>query len=800
MRTAWTVGLALALSLTALVPARPRAAEPADDRLVEDVRQAIKRGVDFLRSQQRGGNWETSELKISYPGGLTCLALLALLNSGVPATDPDVQNGLKYLRTITSDKTYVVGLQTMVFALARQPVDRERLQRNVDWLLAARLADGWTYGKVGAGAVRIPLADNSNTQYALLGLHEALQSGFAKVDKKALEELQALYVKTQVRREGRPGGGWCYRLGEPPSLTMTTAGLCNLIITGLDLSVGKQVLRPDGSAVNCGVYEDNKPVADALEWIGAAFPARLSDDYFSSHGIPPFYALYGIERAGRLSGRRYFGGHDWYEVGCRYLVAAQKVDGSWSREKNPLIRFPDHWPLVATSFALLFLSKGQTPVLITKLAYGPADHGRPPKIQNWDRKRSDVRHLVEFASRELFKQQPLAWQVFDVRARPVESDGEVKRLAAQLLESPLVYFNGHFSAPDGKEKAILKEYLENGGFIFAEACCGDTRFDEDFRKLVRDITDENLKPLPPEHPVWLASGKFAVPPGKPYRLEGVQKGCKTVVIYSPQPLAGYWEANEHAKGNGKLAFQLGANVIAYATGLEPPLPRGHKVHVVRDDPPAPVKRGYLKVAQLRHEGDWRPAPKAMRNLMAEARKVGLDVVLATDPVDPTDEKVKDYYFFYLHGRRRFDYGPEELKHLRFRLKHGGTLFADACCGSAAFDQSFRKFMAALWQAEGLKLAPVPADDELYSKELNGQAIRAVRCRRAAPDGKHVEPEYRSVPPALEGIKYGGRWVVLYSRYDVGCALEHTQSSDCLGHDYASAARLGKAAVLYALKR
>ncbi len=797
MRTAWALGLALALSVTALVPARPRAAEPAEDQLVEDVRQAIKRGVDFLRSQQRGGNWETNEVKLNYPGGFTCLALLALLNSGVPVTDPAVQDGLKYLRTIRSDKTYVVGLQTMVFALAREGVDRERIQRNVDWLLAARLADGWTYGKVGAGAVRnLTVSDNSNTQYALLGLHEAIQAG-AQVDKKALEEIQALYVKTQLRREGHPGAGWYYRPGEPPSLTMTTAGLCNLIITGMDLSVGKQVLRPDGSAANCGVYEDNKPLADALAWLGAEFPARLGDDYFSGRGVPPFYALYGVERAGRLSGQRYFGGHDWYEVGCRYLVTAQKADGSWGG--RPVSRFPDYWPVVASSFSLLFLSKGQTPVLMTKLAFGPPDDDK--KIINWNRKRSDVRHLVEFASRELFKRQPLAWQIFDVRRRPVESDAEVKRLAAQLLESPVVYFNGHDFAPRGKEKAILKEYLENGGFLFAEACCGDKRFDADFRELVRDLTDEKLKPLPPEHPVWLASGKFAVPPGKPYRLEGVQKGCKTVIIYSPQPLAGYWEANEFSKGAGKVAFQLGANVIAYATGLEPPRPRGHKVNVVRDDPAAaPVKRGYLKVAQLRHEGDWKPAPKAMRNLMAEARKLGLDVVLATDPVSPSDEKVKDYYFFYMHGRARFRYDAADLKNLRFRLKYGGTLFADACCGSAAFDQSFRKFVEALWKEEGLKLEPIPADDELYSKELNGQAITSVRCRRAAPDGRRVEPEYRSVPPALEGVRYGGRWVVIYSRYDVGCALERHQSSDCLGHDYASAVRLGRAAVLYALKR
>ena len=78
--------------------------------------------------------------------------------------------------------------------------------------------------------------------------------------------------------------------------------------------------------------------------------------------------------------------------------------------------------------------------------------------------------------------------------------------------------------------------------------------------------------------------------------------------------------------------------------------------------------------------------------------------------------------------------------------------------------------------------------------------RTVRCRRPKPDGKGVDPEYRELAPALEGIKYNGRWVVIYSKYDLGCALERHKSSDCLGHDYDSAVRLGRAAVLYALKR
>ena len=59
---------------------------------------------------------------------------------------------------------------------------------------------------------------------------------------------------------------------------------------------------------------------------------------------------------------------------------------------------------------------------------------------------------------------------------------------------------------------------------------------------------------------------------------------------------------------------------------------------------------------------------------------------------------------------------------------------------------------------------------------------------------------KDLPPYLEGIKVDGRWAVIYSKYDVGCALEGHKSSDCLGHDRDSALRIASAAVLYALKR
>jgi hypothetical protein len=768
------------LLLTVAAPAR------SEDPLVEKVRLAIKNGKGYLLGQQRdNGSWENNAFGVQMPGGGTSLALLALLTAGENPKSPAIQKGLDYLRTIPPSKTYVVALQTMAFAQAGEGKDRELIARNVQWLLEAMKDSGWSYTPNGA-------TDNSNTQYAVLGLHAGIEAG-VPVNKTALARIRKYMLESQM------SGSWGYDRGgdRAPRLTMTCAGLCNLMITGMDLEVGKQHMEA-GEIKDCGKYDENGPVADALRWIGGRFPAEihpgntrrdLDTDY-------PFYCLYGIERTGRLTGRRFLGGHDWYEVGCNYLVATQnKGDGYWQG------RNLDGSPILATSFALLFLAKGRTPVMLTKLAYGPREY------EGWNNKHNDTRHVVEFTSRELFKKIPLAWQIFDVRSGVnAETASERRRLAQELLPSPIVYFNGHGDTRIGdREREILKEYIENGGFILAEACCGKEAFQRQFQALLDDILPgSDLRQLPDDHPIWTASGKFLLEPNNPFPLYGVQHGCKWVAIFSPKPMAYYWEANDTKSPEGRAAFQLAANIIAYATGLEPPRPRLTEVIIPRDDNKERVRRGYLKVGQLRYTpnggGDWRPAPKAMRNLMGEVRKAGLDVLLETATIDPSVESVVNYRFLYMHGRSGFTERAQDLEHLHFNLTSGGLLLADACCGSPAFDAAFRTFMDTLWAKEKLKLEPIPLSDELFSAELNGQQIRTVRCRRPKADGKGVDPEYRVLAPTLEGIKYNGRWVVIYSKYDLGCALERHKSSDCLGHDFDSAVRIGRAAVLYALKR
>jgi hypothetical protein len=784
MARMWFVAGALLL-LGATGSLSVSAADEKKERLVDQVRDAIDRGVRHLREMEnRNGNWELDPISTQWPGGETSLAILALLNCGVEPDDPLVERGLKYLRTVEPQHTYVVGLQTMVFAAAGQAQDRVRIQRNVDWLIENRVWRdnqfiGWSYGKGRSWGG----SDNSNTQYALLGLHEANLAG-AKIDREVWKLIRDYYILSQ-RPDERGDGGWGYApppQANTPTLTMTAAGLCGLIIAGMELNQGRETLLPDGTASNCGHYQENRPITAALGWIGNRFKIQDRDAVF--------YNLYGIERVGRLTGQRFLGDHDWYREGCEFLVRAQRPEGHWEARTGH-----DKDKVVATSFALLFLSKGRTPILISKLVHGPGG--------DWNNDHNDARHLVEYASRELFKRQPLAWQIFDAKRGFIENNHEeLLTVVGDLMQSPIAYFNGHQSPSFTQaEEELLREYIEQGGFILAEACCGRPEFDRGFHDLMaRLFPDTPLKPLAAEHPIWHAH--YLVKPGEPFQLEGIERGCKTVVVYSPRDLSCIWESNQFGAGIGQAAFRLGANIVAYATGMELPKPRLTPPQVIRDDAEGKrVPRGYLKVVQLRHEGDWQPAPRAMRNLMIHLQDdLRLPVAVKTEAVQPSQESILDFKFLYLHGRGAFNFGSDAraLENLRADLQTGGLLFADACCGKKAFDTAFRDFAARLFP--GKKLEPIPESDELFGKDLNTEPIATVRCRREASDNTGPDRGYQNVPPALEGIKLDKRWVVIYSKYDIGCALEKHQSSDCLGHDYPSALKLGTAAVLYAMKR
>ena len=270
---------------------------------------------------------------------------------------------------------------------------------------------------------------------------------------------------------------------------MTCAGISSLVITGLKRYQGQEVLVGD-TIQNCGKGSINVELQRAIDWMASHF---FVGQNLGLGQRGKYYYLYGLERAGRLTGQRFFGDHDWYREGAEELVHEQdKLLGYWTG-----VGFFEDQPLISTCFALLFLAKGRSPVLINKLRHGPGD--------DWNLDTDDVRNLVGTVSRDW--KHLLTWQVVDPAAATVED----------LLQAPILYFNGH-EAPEFTPEAEtnLRDYIDQGGFIMAEACCSSPEFDRGFRSSSQALPRGRRPAAPPRRgPRRLAVAAPADPRGPP---------------------------------------------------------------------------------------------------------------------------------------------------------------------------------------------------------------------------------------------------------------------------------------------
>jgi hypothetical protein len=728
----------------------------------EEVERAIRDGVRFLKTQQRDdGSW--ADVENDARTGVTSMVTLALLTAGERPDSPAIKKALEYLRGFEpSDlhSTYAISLQTMVFAAADPAKDERHMRSNVEWLEEAQIKPGdpqyspgsWSYSESKRGRP----GDNSNTQYALLGLHAASEVGIPV--KPTVWELSRAYWERSQKRDG----SWAYTPeSNNPTASMTCAGISSLIISGLRRFQGGEYLQGE-SIQECGSGGINKSLQHGIDWLASHF--QVGQNFGAGHQWQ-FYYLYGLERAGRLTGIRFFGQHDWYRLGAEELVHDQdQRNGSW---RGQLV---ENDPVLATSFALLFLAKGRAPVLINKLRHGPGP--------DWENDPDDIRNITSVVSHNW--KNLLTWQVVDPNIASVP----------ELLQAPIIFFNGH-KAPEftALARQNLKEFVEQGGFIFADACCGSREFDTGFKQLMKDVFPEEaykLRPLSTDHPIW--RGKYILSP-ETFPLWGIEHGCRTVVIYSPNDLSCYWNQCERSPQNiGVIgAVKVAENVIDYATGREMPADKLtlREVHNRRSEPP---KRGALKIAKLMHAGDWNIARQAIPNLMENLRKppYSLNVVLEQKDLLARDPDLVYYPLIYIHGRASLSFPEEDLDALRSHLDPGaGTLFADAACGSAAFDASFRRFVAQLLPKN--RLVPIPRDDDLYTTKV-GADLSKVQYTKAAGGGVDF--------PQLEGVRINDHWAIIYSKYDIGCALERHTGIECKGYVYDSAVKIAGNIVIY----
>ncbi len=767
----------LTLVLLALV-ATTAQGEVTDD----SVRRSIQAGVGYLKKNQKvNGSWTDHP---GYPGGLTALCTLAMLNAGVPLDDPHVQRSLAYLRSLGEPRmVYSTSLITMVLCAAEPEKDAAIIRQNVNWLERIQIRSGAYQGSWGYSERNIT-GDNSNSQFALLALHEAERVG-VKVRPATWQAARAYWLKLQ-----KDDGSWGYVKGEPSTGSMTCAGISALLVSANKVHQGDAAVH-EGTVRCCGAQADDEPLRRALAWLGAKFsvernPSPLSTLSTHLEKTHLFYYLYGVERVGRLSGNRFIGRHDWFREGAEYLVDQQdRLSGFWTGDFHA-----EQNPLVATSFALLFLAKGRRPVLVSQLKHG--------RDNDWNPHRSSVRNLTRRMERRW--RRDMTWQTIDGRAATVDD----------LLETPVLFLTGRRALDlTADQKNILREYINQGGFIFAEACCDGTEFDRSFRALMKELfKDATLQLLPPEHPVWYAEER--VDPDYLRPLYGIDACCRTSVIYCPQDLSCFWELGQDERETGlptnlraeiEACLRIGENVLTYATNRELKNKLDRAPFTLARTAPKQPERGVLYVPKLMYAGGGDEAPNALPNLLNVFReKARMRVGVENRKLYANDPTLFDYPILFMHGRRAFQLTAVERSALALFVERGGVIVADAICGSPEFSTAFRREMAAIFPLH--ELSRIPPGHPLFTRDFGGYPLDQVTLRdpqsRSADDP--LKAHLAKVSPLLEGVQIDDRYAILFSPYDISCAMENGSSLECNGYVKEDAARLAINVILFALQQ
>lgn len=808
-----------AVSLAVLT--RPAFAQSKDITAKEVIR-SIELGKSYLARQQNDdGSWTVPVNGPSdFTTGVTSLALLSLLNSGMTLEDRTVQKALGYLRNKVRqpeqpDWIYEIALMAMALEAADDGNrDLVRIQRLADKLESSQNKGGgdhrgsWGYTASGQNRARWK-GDRSNAQYAILGLHAAAEAGVS-IKRSTWERARQHWLDSQ-----RTDGGWNYTSesnfsNQPSTGSMTAAGVASLVICNSHLHDPKQDETPDGEPLCCRMQQEDQALEKALAWMGRERNFRVGFNPGNNERI--LYYAYGIERAGRMSARRFFGKHDWYREWARYLVNKQNQIqdiGSWKGD-GPY----EKQPVIGTSFALLFLSKGLSPVLIQKLKYGEAENAQQVKTNNWNRHPSDIRRLTEHVSKLPKWPKLVTWQVLNLNQavenfQKAQEDKKTDALA-EIRQAPILFLSGDAAYDFSQDETrLLRGYVDQGGFILGMANCpeNDNGFEQSFRKLIAQMYpagEATLQPLTKEHLVFRSEYPMK---GEDFDLHGVDVGCRTAIMFSRDDLACLWDMMETPKPEGrsdKLAgrierdTRMGVNIVAYATGREPP----NKLEADETPPAAGVQdrieRGFLQIAKLKHTGGWDVAPRAVKNLLMGLNNQVGEMASTKDKVlEATDPDLYKYPLVYMHGRTAFSLSEEARKNLKKHLDRGGVLFADACCGARPFDLSFRDLVKKLYPNQEFKRIPVT--HEIFSEKVFHDLSTV---RRRVPElldpAEPLEIAEKSVEPYLEGIEIDGRYVVIYSKYDISCALERQTSAACAGYVPEDALKIAINVVMYSL--
>lgn len=733
--------------LAAAAGGLPAARADADESLVTDesVDAAIRKAVAWLKGQRQAeGHWERSRSTEALDwAGDTALALLALLYAGEDPRQEYMDQSLRWLAGQTLNGTYVYGTRAHALALVPGRTYRQRLQDDVGWLLGAV----WPSGSEHPGCYDYVAAskeatggywDNSNTQFGMLGVWMAADAGLS-VPESYWSLLGGHFLRTQ-----NEDGGWSYKGESGSTGSMTAAGVASLFVVVDQLYADRpKEAGPYLTALQRG-----------LAWLGREYGP------VNPHGEERwhYYYLYGVERAGRASGHKYFRDKDWFRGGAAYLLAGQTPEGKWETTGDLMS------DLRNTCFALMFLCHGRAPLLFNKLQHGP----------NWDGRLRDVAGLTRYSEHAF--ERLLNWQI-------VRLDGPLD----DLMEAPVLYLYGE-SAVDFSdvEAQKVREYVQRGGLLLAVAGRESADFRRSFEDLARRALPEYpVRPLPEDHPLF--SGEVQFPIRQPPLMFEVHNGVRTLMLLATRDLAAGW-SRYAAGGRSEQDFHLGCNIYLYATDKTTVRSRLQTPNI----PLLPrTTTRTIRVARIEYDGKWDVEPYGWTRLRHYMNNETGTLLLVTSRVRLDSPELDSFRIAYLSGTESFELSPAELRGLDRFLSAGGTLLADAAGGARAFTEALERHVRAAQKTEPRSLPP---DSFLYTGAgiPDAVSLAGVSYRRTAR-GAGRGQEY----PRLRAFAGRRRLTVIYSPLDLSAGLLGTQVYNIRGYDPDSALRIMRNLLLYA---
>ena len=705
----------------------------------EDVENTIKRLKSRLVSQiKASGAVRFPGLSDLYSVGITALCGYSLITAGIKTDNAGIQRMLRYCsdNMKANKSTYNLACCALFFSNANPVIYKDELELCRDSLYKSQFASGmWAYSAAGRdNRGIIESGDNSNTQFAILGLWACTQAGFS-VPRETWLRAQKHYRKNQNGDGGWGYSGWARGNSYE---SMTAAAVASLWIIHEQL---------EGKHKHCENKEKDSYIEGGLDWIDGNFEP--------GHGISGSwknYSLYAIERAGIITARRYFSDFDWYRAGAAYLVRSK-----FSQD------------ISEDAFALLFLAKGKTPLIIQKLERDDKD---------WDNDHYDLENLTNYYTQQTGKK--VAWQ----NARMRENAGD-------LLEAPILLVSGRKELYlSVKQRNILKEFLLNGGTVLAIPASESERWDKSFRKVMSELYPEaKLMQIAKDHPIY--SHLFEIPHEERQETFGLYEGCSLKVLFVPK---GAYTCKWTTENQNNFSFQMGVNILAFLAGDDGLKNRIDPVNfvplsVTNKTNEAPVERGAVVIGQIKHDGLWKPHQFDIYNLMKHLNEyAGVTAGFNPEPVTLDSELIYNYPIVFMTGQFEFSYTKTQAENLKKFIEKGGFLFAEPCCGQKAFDVAFRAFISDVFPENNLK--QIPLDDELFTI---GYDIRRVKYRSAV-----VKKEPALDTPVLEGIKIGDRYGVIYSPFNFSIGLNGHPCPICWGYSPKDSLRVATNIVLYAL--